>query len=128
MFNIGTPELILVLVVALIVLGPRRLPELARSIGRGLREFQKAADDVKDSLTRDLREEPEVPLEVLSEARADSDNEAGADKIGEDKNDLLAPGGIEAAPPVEPPAEPAAEPAPAPAEEQAAGAEAPPRE
>lgn len=101
MFNIGTPELILVLVVALIILGPRRLPELARSIGRGLREFQKAAEDVKDSLTRDLHEE--------------------------DKNDLLAPGSTEIAPPVEPPAEPVSEPAPAPAEGQAAAAETPPR-
>jgi len=109
MFNIGTPELILILVVALIILGPRRLPELAKSLGRSLREFQKAADDVKDSLTRDIREE-------------------------NDRNDILGPG-IETAPPIEPPAEPTTEPttepatgpAPAPAESEASGAEAQPR-
>ena len=107
MFNIGTPELILILVVALIILGPKRLPELAKSLGRGIREFQKAADDVKESLTRDIREEGENP-------------------------DILAPGRIESAPPVEPPTEPvpepATEPAPEPDEARAPVAEAPPRE
>ena len=63
MFNIGTPELILILVVALIVLGPKRLPELAKSLGRGLREFQKAAEDLKDSLQKDFRPDAESPAE-----------------------------------------------------------------
>ena len=43
-FNIGAPELIVVLVIALIVLGPKRLPEVGRSLGKGMREF-------KDSLS-----------------------------------------------------------------------------
>jgi Tat protein translocase TatB subunit len=59
MFNIGTPELVLILVVALIVLGPKRLPELAKSLGRSLREFQRAAEDLKDSLQKDLRPDGE---------------------------------------------------------------------
>ena len=52
--NIGAPELFVILVIALIVVGPQRLPELARQIGRGLREFRKIQDDVKDMVKIDL--------------------------------------------------------------------------
>jgi Tat protein translocase TatB subunit len=54
MLNIGTPELLVILVIALLVVGPQRLPELARQIGRGLREFRKMQDDVKDMVKLDL--------------------------------------------------------------------------
>jgi Tat protein translocase TatB subunit len=58
MFGIGMPEFILILAVALVVLGPKKLPELARSIGRGLAEFKKSAEDLKQSvnLEEDLKE------------------------------------------------------------------------
>ena len=61
MFNLGMPEIILILVVALIVLGPKKLPEMAKSLGKGLREFRKAADDLKDSIEKDLRQDPSKP-------------------------------------------------------------------
>ncbi len=54
MLNIGTQELLVVLLIALIVVGPRRLPELSRSIGKGLREFRKVQDEVKDMVKLDL--------------------------------------------------------------------------
>jgi Tat protein translocase TatB subunit len=54
MFNIGPPELLVILLIALIVVGPSRLPELSRTIGRGLREFRKVQDEVKDMVRFDL--------------------------------------------------------------------------
>lgn len=48
MFGIGMPELLLILGLALIVLGPKKLPELAKALGKGLAEFRRATDDLKE--------------------------------------------------------------------------------
>jgi len=50
MLNIGPLELMLILLIALVVVGPRKLPDLGRTIGNGLREFRKAQDEVRKSL------------------------------------------------------------------------------
>ena len=50
MFGIGPTELLVILVVALLVLGPKRLPELARALGKGLAEFRRATADVTSEL------------------------------------------------------------------------------
>ncbi len=60
MFGIGPLELVVILVVALLVFGPKRVPELARTVGRGLAEFRRASSDLRqtlalDELERDLR-------------------------------------------------------------------------
>jgi Tat protein translocase TatB subunit len=50
MLNIGPSELIVIFLVALIVVGPKRLPEIGRTIGKSLREFRRATDDFKQQL------------------------------------------------------------------------------
>lgn len=59
MFNIGFPELLIIVAIALIVFGPNKLPELAKAFGRAMREFKKATEEVKESFeaeTKDLAE------------------------------------------------------------------------
>ena len=56
MFNIGPQELLLILVLALLVVGPKRLPEIGRSLGKGLRELRKAQDEVKKTIQVNLDE------------------------------------------------------------------------
>lgn len=48
MFGIGMPELLLILALALIVLGPKKLPELARALGKGIAELRRATEEIKD--------------------------------------------------------------------------------
>ena len=50
MFGIGMPELLIILVVALIVVGPRKLPDIAKGLGKGLSEFRKATDEIKSQI------------------------------------------------------------------------------
>lgn len=59
MLNVGPWELMVILLIALIVVGPQKLPELSRQIGKGLREFKRVQDEVKDMVTFDLFSEPE---------------------------------------------------------------------
>jgi TatA/E family protein of Tat protein translocase len=57
MFGLGTQEILIILAVALIIFGPKKLPEIGRALGQGLRELRKASRDIMDSIERD--DEPE---------------------------------------------------------------------
>jgi len=54
--NLGFPELILIFVIALLVFGPKKLPELGKSLGKGLREFKKATEDIKSNWDEHLKD------------------------------------------------------------------------
>ena len=73
--SIGMPELIIILVIALIIFGPRKLPELGKSLGRSLNEFKKASTDLQNTL------EQEIKIEEQKEA---------ADKFKTDENKFTA--------------------------------------
>lgn len=55
MFGIGFPELLLIMAIALIVLGPKRLPDLARALGRGFSEFKRATEELKQTFNEETR-------------------------------------------------------------------------
>lgn len=59
--NIGPAELLVILVIALLVFGPRKLPELGKSLGAGIREFRRSTQGLKEELEGSLREPPAAP-------------------------------------------------------------------
>ncbi len=73
MLNIGPQELLLVLIIGLLVVGPQRLPEISRQIGRGLREFRKIQSDVKGLVNLD-----EMTNQVKGMVRFDGDAANGS--------------------------------------------------
>ncbi|MGH9383966.1 MAG: TatA/E family twin arginine-targeting protein translocase [Vicinamibacterales bacterium] len=58
------PELIIILVIALIIFGPRKLPELGKSLGRSLNEFKKASQDLQNTLEQEIKIEEEKEKEA----------------------------------------------------------------
>jgi sec-independent protein translocase protein TatA len=66
--SIGMPELIIIFVIALIIFGPRKLPELGRSLGKSLAEFKRASNELKSTLEEEIRLEEQ--RSVLEEKKA----------------------------------------------------------
>lgn len=64
--NIGAPELIIILVIALLILGPGKLPEVGASIGKSIREFRKASSDINDSVKVDTSPLPPAPADATA--------------------------------------------------------------
>lgn len=72
--SIGMPELIIILVIALIIFGPRKLPELGKSLGRSLNEFKRASTDLQNTLEQEIRLEEQKEKQV-------KDNEPDRDRF-----------------------------------------------
>ena len=72
--SIGMPELIIIFVIALIIFGPRKLPELGKSLGRSLNEFKKASNDLQSTLEQEIRleEEKEQKAPVTRQAEPEA--------------------------------------------------------
>jgi sec-independent protein translocase protein TatA len=74
--SIGMPELILIFVIALIVFGPKKLPEIGKSLGKGLAEFKRASDDLKQNIQKEVDSlqaevKPDIKPEVKAEFKAE---------------------------------------------------------
>lgn len=62
MFGIGTTEVLIVLVIALLLLGPKEIPKIARTIGRGMRELERAKDELKQTIEFEAeKDNPDSP-------------------------------------------------------------------
>ena len=84
MFGIGLPEMIIIAVVALIFIGPDKLPGVLRSIGKGLVELKRATSDVRSTVQEEMQKiEDEIELKEVHESAQDFKNELGgvANKI-----------------------------------------------
>jgi TatA/E family protein of Tat protein translocase len=53
--NIGLPEMVVIMAIALLVFGPKKLPEIGRSIGKAMREFKKSTEEIKDKFEEQIR-------------------------------------------------------------------------
>lgn len=70
--SIGMPELIIIFVIALIIFGPRKLPELGKSLGRSLNEFKKASNDLQNTLEQEIKLEEQKEKDAATrQANAD---------------------------------------------------------
>jgi TatA/E family protein of Tat protein translocase len=68
MFGIGIQELIIIAVIALLVVGPKKLPDLAKTLGKGLRDFQKASEGITDDLKETLQNDDKPKDDALKDS------------------------------------------------------------
>jgi sec-independent protein translocase protein TatA len=70
--SIGMPELVIILVIALIIFGPRKLPELGRSLGKSIGEFKRASNELRNTLDEEIRIEEQKDQKTKIEAEQKS--------------------------------------------------------
>ena len=111
MLGLGMPELIFILVLALLIFGPKRLPEVGKTLGRGLSEFRRASNELKRSIETELTEEeqralkipPSVAIRPAAGTMAVGQTAADAATVGPAETAPAAPGtAFQPPPPLEP--------------------------
>lgn len=112
MFGIGMPEMILILAIALIVIGPKKLPDLAKSLGRAMNEFKKATREIKESM--DIDEDLKGVKKSLDDLNADVKDAVDLNPL---KSAKAEPPAEDVTPENNQPAEPPSEPLPTPKSE-----------
>lgn len=70
MFGIGVSELIIIFIIALIVIGPQKLPDIAKALGKAFAEFKKATEEIKNSVKDDIEKTANSPLQSPKEVKA----------------------------------------------------------
>ena len=76
--SIGMPELIIIFVIALIIFGPRKLPELGRSLGKSLAEFKKASNELRNTLEEEIRIEEQKDATAKYEEQREAARKSSA--------------------------------------------------
>jgi sec-independent protein translocase protein TatA len=89
--SIGMPELIIILTLALIIFGPRKLPELGRSLGKSLGEFKRASNELRNTLDEEIRIEEEKTQRVAKPATTEPPRATASDFTDEDAPDHSVP-------------------------------------
>jgi sec-independent protein translocase protein TatA len=94
--SIGMPELIIILVIALIIFGPRKLPELGKSLGRSLNEFKKASTDLQNTLEQEIKIEEQKERDEKEKEKETKDRfkppSYGSEEDGQDPPQSVARG------------------------------------
>lgn len=96
MGNIGFPEMIVIFVLALLIFGPKKLPELGKNLGKGMAEFRRASNDFRNSIEREI-ESAQIPQNPIKEAvnevkQAATDTFTGANTALNDASRALTSG------------------------------------
>ena len=82
MFGIGTTEILIVLVMALLLLGPKEIPKIARTIGRGLRELERAKDELKHTIEFEADKDDDTTAKNSEKDEAKDQDSSKPDDLG----------------------------------------------
>jgi sec-independent protein translocase protein TatA len=89
--SIGMPELLIILTLALIIFGPRKLPELGRSLGKSLGEFKRASNELRNTLDEEIRIEEERSQRVTKPAEPAAPKATASDFTDDESPDHTVP-------------------------------------
>jgi TatA/E family protein of Tat protein translocase len=89
--SIGMPELMIIFIVALIIFGPRKLPELGRSLGKSLSEFKRASNELRSTLEDEIRLEEQREARAAARAKEEAAAKASAGPTPVDASAAAAP-------------------------------------